>query len=328
MIFEEQIARKPDHYPWAQQFIEVMQDGHWTDRRFKFTSDVQDFRTKFNDKERQILVRSLATIGQLEVPVKKFWSRLGDNLPHPSLIDLGFVMAAIEVIHGKAYERLLTTLGIHDIFEEILKLDIIKGRDTYLKKHIRKFHSDNKKQFLYSLILFTLFVENIALFAQFYTILWLAKAKNAIQDTSTQVEYTSREENIHALVGMRTTNQIRTEHPELFDEELKGKVTHEGGQSVKYEFEIIDWLIGDFDETTWDGATLNARTLKELIKDRMNKSLIEIGFEPIFEVDEEILKGTEWFNEQLLGNNQKDFFHGKPVEYAHDGFVDDGGDLF
>ena len=32
MIFEEQISRKPDHYPWAQEFIEAMHNGFWTDK--------------------------------------------------------------------------------------------------------------------------------------------------------------------------------------------------------------------------------------------------------------------------------------------------------
>jgi ribonucleoside-diphosphate reductase beta chain len=32
MIFEEQIARKPDHYPWTQEFISAMHDGFWTNK--------------------------------------------------------------------------------------------------------------------------------------------------------------------------------------------------------------------------------------------------------------------------------------------------------
>ena len=42
-IFEEQIGRKPDRYPWATQFIESMHNGFWTDKEFNFQADVQDF---------------------------------------------------------------------------------------------------------------------------------------------------------------------------------------------------------------------------------------------------------------------------------------------
>jgi ribonucleotide reductase beta subunit family protein with ferritin-like domain len=199
MIFEEQITRKPDNYPWTQEFIEAMHNGFWTHKEFNFQSDIQDFRVNLNDQERTIITRALSTIGQLEISVKKFWAKLGDNLPHPSINDMGYVMANIEVIHGDAYERLLEVLGIDDSFEEILKLDMIKGRVNYLRKHLHKFHNDNKKQFIYSLILFTLFVENIALFSQFYTIGFFSRFKNFLKDTNKQVEYTSREENPDAL---------------------------------------------------------------------------------------------------------------------------------
>ena len=100
MIFEEQISRKPDHYPWTQTFIEAMHNGHWTDKEFSFSSDIQDFKVSLTEQEREIIIRALATIGQLEISVKKFWAKLGDNLPHPSINDMGYVMANIEASCG------------------------------------------------------------------------------------------------------------------------------------------------------------------------------------------------------------------------------------
>jgi ribonucleoside-diphosphate reductase beta chain len=311
MIFEEQIGRKPDRYPWTQDFIEAMHNGFWTDKEFSFQSDKQDFMVSLDDQEREIIVRALATIGQLEISVKKFWAKLGDNLPHPSINDMGYVMANTEVIHGDAYERLLEVLGIDDAFEKILELDIVQGRVNYLRKHLHKFHSDNRKQFVYSLILFTLFVENIALFSQFYTISWFGRYKNVLKDTNKQVEYTSREENLHALIGMKIVNAIRKEHPEIFDEQLEQKIMHEAEQAVKYEMEIIEWIVNGY-----NSSKLNSVVLKEFVKNRMNESLKEIGYKAIFDVDEEIIAKTVWFDEQVLGNNQSDFFHSRPVEYS------------
>ncbi len=311
MIFEKQITRKPDHYPWTQDFKKVMHNGFWTDALFNFSSDIQDFKVSLNDKEREMVTRALATISQLEVSVKEFWAKIGDNLPHPSIKGMGYVMANVEEIHGDAYDRLLSVLGIEDIYEEILLLPFIKGRDNYLKKHLHKFHSDNKKQFIYSLILFTLFVENIALFSQFYTISWFGRFKNVLKDTNKQVEYTSREENLHAMVGIKIINTIKKEHPELFDKELEDKVLYEAEQAVKYEFEIIEWIINGYQHDA-----LSSDLLKEYIKDRMNNSLIQIGYPKIFEVSQETLAKTAWFDEQLLGNNMTDFFHSRPVEYS------------
>lgn len=311
MIFDEQITRKPDNYPWTQEFIEAMQNGFWTHREFNFQSDIQDFLVNLSDQEKQIIIRALSTIGQLEISVKKFWAKLGDNLPHPSINDMGYVMANVEVIHGDAYERLLEVLGIDDSFDQILKLDIIKGRVNYLRKHLHKFHDNNKKQFVYSLILFTLFVENIALFSQFYTISWFGRYKNLLKDTNKQVEYTSREENLHAMIGIKIINTIKEEHPELFDDELEQKIIYEAKEAIKYECQIIEWIVNGYDH-----EKLNSDLLKEFIKNRMNESLKKIGYDSVFDVDEETISKTSWFDEQVLGNNMTDFFHSRPVEYS------------
>lgn len=323
MIFEEQISRKPDLYPFTQDFIQSVQDSHWTVREFTFQSDVQDFKVKLTEEEKQIIIRALSTIGQLEISVKRFWGRLGENLPHPSMSDMGFIFAANEVVHGDAYERLLEVLGLNDSFDEILKLDIIKGRVNYLKKHLHKFHDNNKKQFIYSLILFSLFVENISLFSQFYTIMFFGRYKNVLKDTNKQVEYTSREEDLHFKAGAKIINVIRKEYPELFDKELEDKILHESEQAVKYECEIIDWILNGYQH-----EKLNSELLKEFIKNRLNDSLQQIGYKKIFNVDKEIIKKTDWFDEQVLGNNHTDFFSSKPTEYSKGGQSFNGEDLF
>tara|TARA_R110000765_G_scaffold116229_5_gene209363 strand:+ start:1851 stop:2822 length:972 start_codon:yes stop_codon:yes gene_type:complete len=323
MIFEEQISRKPDNYPWAQEFIEVMHTGFWTDKEFSFTSDVQDFKVNLSDDEREMIIRTLSAIGQIEVAVKKFWAKLGDNLPHPSLTDLGYVMANVEVIHNNAYERLLKILGLEDIFEENLKLDFIEGRVNYLRKYNHKFYKDSKKQYVYSIILFTLFVENVSLFSQFYIINWFNRYKNVLKDTGQQVKYTRNEENIHALAGIKIINTIKEEHPELFDEELQERVVQESQAAFESESKIVDWMINGFDE-----KGLSSSILKEFIKNRINESLEQIGFKKAFEIDKALLKDTMWFEEELLGNNATDFFHTRPVEYSKNSQTFDAEDLF
>lgn len=310
-IFSEQISRKPNRYPWTDQFIEAMHNGFWTDKEFNFKSDIQQFKVELNDQEREIIIRTLSAIGQIEVAVKTFWAKLGENLPHPSLCDLGYVMANIEVIHNNAYERLLDVLGLNDIFEENLKLEWIQGRVKYLRKYTHKFYKDSKKQYLYALILFTLFVENVSLFSQFYIINWFARFKNVLKDTDQQVKYTRNEENIHALVGIKLINTIREEHPELFDDELIERIKHEAQEAFKSESKIVDWMINGMSE-----ENLSAPILKEFIKNRINESMEQIGFSTVFEIDEALLSKTVWFDEELLGNNMTDFFYSRPTEYS------------
>ena len=323
LIFEEQLSRKPDQFPWAQDFIDAMHQGFWTDKEFSFSSDIQDFNVNLNPTEKEIIVRTLSAIGQIEVAVKKFWSKLGDNLPHPSLTDLGYVMANTEVIHNNAYERLLTVLGLEEVFEENLKLDFIEGRVKYLRKYNHKFYKDSKKQYVYALTLFTLFVENVSLFSQFYIINWFNRNRNVLKDTGQQVKYTRNEENIHALAGIKIINTIRSQYPELFDDELEERILSEAQAAFTAESNIVDWMINGFNK-----KGLNADILKEFIKNRINDSLGKIGFHSAFEVDTSLLKDTMWFEEELIGNNATDFFHSRPVEYSKNSQTFNADELF
>ncbi len=311
MIFDEQISRKPDRYPWATDYIDAMWQGHWTPNEFTFTSDLQNYRVDLTDQERSVVRNTLSAIGQIEIAVKKFWSRLGDNLPHPSLVDLGLVMANVEVIHNRAYEKLLDTLQLHDVFEQNLQLDIIRGRVAYLRKHLDRVYKDQRKQYVYSLILFTLFVENVSLFSQFYVILWLNRYRNVLKDTAQQVDYTKREELIHAQVGVRLIQTIRAEHPELFDDELAAKVAQEAQEAFKAESKIVDWMLGDY-----AGDKLSRPILKEYVKGRINDSLVQIGFIAPFTLDESLLEETRWMDAEVLGYSRTDFFNKRSTEYT------------
>lgn len=322
-IFEEQISRKPDCYPWTEQFIEAMHNGFWTDKEFSFKSDLQQFKVDLTEQERQIIIRALSAIGQIEVAVKTFWAKLGENLPHPSLQDLGYVMANVEVIHNNAYERLLKVLDLEDVFEENLKLDFIQNRVKYLRKYTHRFYKDSKKQYLYALILFTLFVENVSLFSQFYVINWFARFKNVLKDTDQQVKYTRNEENIHALVGIKIINTIREEHPELFDEELEQRIADEAVEAFKAEKKINKWMVNGIDE-----ENLSSDILDELNKKRINDSLEQIKFKKVFDVDENLVSKTKWFYEELLGNNATDFFHSRDTGYSRKNKSFDEDDLF
>jgi ribonucleotide reductase beta subunit family protein with ferritin-like domain len=116
---------------------------------------------------------------------------------------------------------------------------------------------------------------------------------------------------IHALVGVKIVNTIREEHPELFDDELMDRIKHEAQEAFKSESKIVDWMTNGMDE-----ENLSAPILKEFIKNRINESMVQIGFDTVFEVDDTLLSKTMWFDEELLGNNMTDFFFSRPTEYS------------
>jgi len=322
-LFDEQVSRKPNNYPWTQQFIDSMHNGFWTANLFSFASDVQDFKVNLTEEERGIISRTLSAIGQIECAVKTFWGKLGENIPKPAFSDLGFVMANTEVVHGDAYERLLTVLNLQDVFEENLKVPVIAGRVNYLKKHVHKYYKDYKKQYIYSLILFTLFIENVSLFSQFYIVLWFGRFKNVLKDTNQQVNYTKNEEGIHAQVGIRIINTLRQEYPEYFDDELENLIREKCSQSIQSECEVIDWIVGSY-----EGERFSAEIVKDLAKLQMNESLMSIGYGSLFDVPASSRRDIEWFYEEAYSPSQTDFFHRRPVDYSKNSQSYDPDSLF
>lgn len=323
MIFTEQLSLFPNHYPWTDEFIYAMIKNPWTPKEFDFEQDYHQFKTVLTDEERQVVTNTLSAIGQVEVAVKKFWARLGDNLPHPSIANLGIIMSQVEVIHQMAYVKLLEVLQLTHVFQDNLELDVIKGRIMYLKKHLDKVYTDDKKQYVYALILFTLFVENVSLFSQFYIVLWFNKERNLLKDTAQQVQYTKNEELLHAQAGVRLIHTIREEYPELFDEELEELVRRETLEAFEAESNLIDWMLGSFSE-----GTLTPTILKEFVKGRFNESLEQVGFDPVFETDKSILEQSYWMRVQILASHKVDFFNKKPTDYVKHNRVYDEDDIF
>ncbi|WP_276122619.1 ribonucleotide-diphosphate reductase subunit beta [Pararhizobium qamdonense] len=318
MLFERQVERLPDYYPWTQDFIEAMQDGFWTAKKFTFDTDKTDYELNLSEDKRLMVTRCLAAIAQIEIAVKEFWKRLGDHLPHPSIKDLGITMAYIEVIHNNAYEKLLKKLGLIDVFKENMNVPAVAGRVGYLSKHSERVYTDNRKQYIYSLILFTMFVENVSLFSQFYVILWLNRFENVLKDAAQQVKYTRNEELLHAQAGAKIINTLRKEYPDLFDEEMERKIKHECHVAFGAECELINWMVGDF-----QGEKLNAELLKGYVAQRFNESLEMVGYVPVFHVEASVLEATFWMTEGLYAPSKVDFFHSEPTEYAQAEAADD-----
>jgi ribonucleoside-diphosphate reductase beta chain len=312
MLFEEQISRKPNLYPWTKQFVDAIWQGFWTPDEFNFRSDYSQFKTDLTPEEQQIVIRALSAIGQIEVAVKTFWANIGDRMPHPSIRDLGYAMANSEVIHNLAYEKLLDVLHLTHVFEENLNEEVIKGRVNYLRKYLSKQYQDDKKQFIYSIILFTLFVENVSLFSQFYIIMHFNRNRAILKDCAQQVQYTRNEEMLHAQVGIKLINTLREEYPELFDSELEQRIAEECQESLIAEGKVIDWIMCGY---SIEG--LNSDILKSFIAKRMKDSLDQIKFNSsMINYNQKDIDKTFWFDEELLGSNITDFFQKRPVEYA------------
>ncbi len=334
-IFNKRENYKPFEYAHiTDPLINAMWAGHWTVNDFSFSADIQDYRTQLSVAEKEVFKRTILLISQVEVAVKTYWTGVGRIFPKPEIGDMGAVFGGIEVIHSRAYSEILNKLGLNDDFQNILNKPSIRGRVSYLNKYNEKPYNHlmeddvlrERKNALYSLTLFTLFVENVSLFSQFYIVLAFNKFKGIFKDVANVVQYTSKEENLHAQGGMALINQVRSEHPELFDTDFENRIYEESREALTAESNLVDWIFEYAPQGVDD--FISKDILITYLKRRLNESLQGIGFNPIFDIDEEFAKKTLWMDDEVFATTLTDFFHKRPIEYQKGMKSFDPEDLF
>lgn len=310
-IFKRRLNLKPYEYPQLNGYKEAIQHSYWLHTEFNYTSDIQDFKVNVTESERNAIKNAMLAIAQVEVAVKTFWGNLYHRLPKPEVGSVGYTFAESEVRHHDAYSHLLEILGLNSEFEKIEEIPALYQRVKYLTDSVSLSKTESNRDFALSILLFSLFIEHVSLFSQFLIIMAFNKYKNLFKGISNVIEATSKEEQIHGLFGIELINIIRKENPEWFDKKMRQVVENSCRQAYESEEIVIDWIYekGDLD-------FLPKKLVKEFVKNRLNNSLKSIGYDPLFEVDEDLVRQTDWFDDEIIATKHVDFFVKRSINYS------------
>ena len=323
-IFVKREAYKPFEYPEVLDFINTINQTFWVHSEVDFTGDIQDFHVDLKESERQAIQRTLLAIAQVEVDVKGFWGNLYQHLPKPEFNGLGSTFAECEFRHSEAYAQLLDVLGLQNEFEQALQSEVLRSRIDFLRDRSAAVQLDSPEQeFGLNLIMFSILVENVSLFSQFATVLSFTHFRGLLKNTSNIIAWTSKDEQLHANAGIYIFNQIVKENPTWLTEKYQAAIYDTARASIAQEQRMLDWIFaaGELQQVT-------KAQLINFMKDRLNTSLSQIQLAPIFDVDQELLKQMNWFEEEIYANTMDDFFAKRPVEYSKHNQSFTADDLF
>ncbi|PID68994.1 MAG: ribonucleotide reductase [Flavobacteriia bacterium] len=322
-IFDKRINYKPFEYPEVLQFTDLINKSFWVHSELDFTADVQDFHSHLNSNEKEAIKKSLLAIAQVEVAVKSFWGNLYHHLPKPEFNGLGSTFAECEFRHSEAYSRLLTVLGYDEEFQNLVDEPTIRKRIDYLEEALAFAHSEEPKKYVFSLILFSILIENVSLFSQFAIVLSFTRFKGLMKNVSNIIAWTSVDEQVHANAGVYIINQIKAEFPEFFDDETKENIRMIVKKSIEVEGEILDWIFAE-----GEIENISKADLLNFMKFRADESIAEVGLDKLFNITNEEYRPMAWFEEEVFANSLDDFFAKRPVEYTkHDKSIT-AADLF
>ena len=307
MITEPRIYYKPFEYQEAFNFYKDQHRAHWLADEVPLASDLNDWKLKLNESEKNLIGNILKSFAQTEVHVNDYWStKVSIWFPKPEIQAMARVFADFESIHAEAYARLNEELGLDD-FKAFLEDEASKAKIDRLIE----VPGNNIEEQALSLAIFSAFTEGVNLFSSF-AILMSFQLRNLMKGTGQIVEWSVRDESLHSKAGCWLFRKLLEEQPELNTTELRDKVVEACHLSVQLEYDFIEkaFEMGDIDG-------LNKEQLKAFIKARANEKMTELGYNAIYnDVDPNLLRQMEWFGHLTSGKTHQDFFAGRVTSYS------------
>ena len=307
MITDVRNYYKPFEYQTAFDFYKDQHRAHWLADEVPLASDLNDWKLKLSEPEKNLIGNILKSFAQTEVHVNDYWStKVSVWFPKPEVQAMSRAFADFESIHAEAYARLNEELGL-DNFKAFLEDEVSKAKIDRLVET----PGDTIEERALSLAIFSAFTEGVNLFSSF-AILMSFQLRNLMKGTGQIVEWSVRDESLHSKAGCWLFRTLLEEQPELNTDTLRKAVTEACQISVQLEFDFIDkaFEMGDVDG-------LNVNQLKNFIKARANEKMIELGYTAIYnDIDPNLLKQIEWFGHLISGKTHQDFFAGRVTSYS------------
>src|SRR5690606_36042759 len=186
----------------------------------------------------------------------------------------------------------LEVLGYNNEFQTLVETPVINKRIEYLSEALAHTKSQDKKNYVTSLILFSILIENVSLFSQFAIILSFSRFNGVMKNVSNIIAWTSVDEQIHANAGIYIVNKIKEEYPDFFDETTKEEIRQIVRNSMEVEAEILDWIFQD-----GEIENLSKKDLLNFMKFRVDDSLEKIGMEKLYPASTKGIQPLLWFEE-------------------------------
>jgi ribonucleoside-diphosphate reductase beta chain len=298
---------KPFEYQTADDFFEQQHAAHWLPSEVPLASDVNDWKLKLTESEKNLVGNILKSFAQTEVHVNDYWStKVSLWFQIPEIQSMARAFADFESIHSKAYARLNEELGL-DNFEAFMEDEEAKAKIERLVE----LPGDTLREKALSLAIFSAFTEGVNLFSSF-AILMSFQLRNLMKGTGQVVAWSVRDESLHSKAGCWLFRTLLEENPELNDSLMIQQIYDACDLSVKLEFDFIDKA---FEMGNIEGLT--KEQLKNFIKARANDKMKELGYNSLYnDIDPNLLQQMEWFGHLTSGVEHADFFSSRPTSYS------------
>ena len=328
-LFDNRIPFKPFEYPeyYTEGWLKQAQ-AFWLHTEIPMQGDIKDWNEHLTPEEKNLVGNILLGFAQTECAVSDYWTGwVTEWFPKHEIKQMAMMFGSQETIHATAYSYLNESLGLED-FEAFLHEPATAERFENLASITNRYtwedlkdNAEARKEVGKSLAIFSAFTEGVALYSSF-AVLYSFQMRNKLKGIGQQMKWSVRDESLHSKMGCQLFRHMCEEYPELLDQ-CKDSIEEAAKLIVELELKYIDKMfeMGDLEN-------LKADDLKEFIKSRTNSKLKELGYDSIFDFDEEKAGNLDWFYHLTGGQTHTDFFAIRPTDYSKANEGEDWDDIF
>lgn len=296
-------------YPEAVRMAEEQMSVYWLPTEINLEKDVQDLRVNMTEAEKHGVITTLKLFTLYELIVgNEYWGgRIKESFPRPDIEFMATTFGFVEIgIHARFYNRIneILMLDTEEFYESYIHDETLKARIDYVNEM-----ADHEDLAL-SVGVFSM-LEGAVLYSSFAFLKhFQSQGKNKLKNVCSGINFSVRDENLHALAGAWLFNTLCKESE--FDVVRMGKLErelHDAAQQIyEHECRIIDMI---FEKGEMDGIT--AEDLRTFVKSRINLCLRNLNMVELFEVDANPV--ADWFYKGINAYQFHDMFYSVGSEY-------------
>jgi ribonucleoside-diphosphate reductase beta chain len=282
-----ELTLRPMKYP---QFYDMYRDAiknTWTVEEVDLSHDIKDIR-KMTPPEQHLIKRLIAFFATGD-------SIVGNNLvlnlyKHINSPEARMYLSRQlyeEALHVQFYLTLLDTYLENpeeraEAFSAINNIPSIKRKGEFCFKWMESVHEldkletkEHKQQFLLNLICFAGCIEGLFFFAAFAYVYYL-RSRGLLDGLATGTNWVFRDESCHMAFAFSVIEQIRSEEPHLFDDDMKRKVTQMFDEALECEMFFAE------DVLSFGVIGLSKADMRSYLEFVADQRLAALGITPIY----------------------------------------------
>jgi len=306
-LTDERSHFKPFNYPWAYDAWLKHEQAHWLHTEVPMAEDVKQWKKSLTPHEKTFLTNIFRFFTQGDIDVAGGY--VNNYLPHfpqPEIRMMLMGFAAREALHIAAYSHLIETLGLPEVtYSQFMEYQEMKDKHDYVLDISSK--NGTLESTATHIAVFSAFTEGMQLFSSFIMLLNFPR-HGLMKGMGQIVTWSIVDETMHAENMMKLFKEYIKENPEIWGDELKGKIYTIAEKMVELEDKFIDLAFAE-----GEMRDLKPEDVKTYIRYIADRRLSGLGMKGIFKVKKNPLP---WVEEMINAPVHGNFFENRVTDYA------------